>query len=174
MKKRMLKIMKYFVLPLLIGVLVGNILSYSVTFVLVPTNSMEPTIKEKTIVLAKRATKKDIEDIKRGDIVVLEAQDGVAIRFRGRDFSNFNMVKRVIGLGGDTVEILDGVVYINNTPLSESYVSYRDSFNMSPIKVPKGEFFLLGDNRLSSFDSRYWDIKTLKSSKIKGIYRRYN
>lgn len=68
-----------------------------------------------------------------------------------RDF-----IKRVIGLPGEEIEIKNGVVYIDNQPLVENHTMYYDKYNMKKIKVPKNCYFVMGDNRPNSADSRYW------------------
>ncbi len=82
----------------------------------------------------------------QGDVIVFRAPQDVS-----RDF-----VKRVIGTPGDTVEIIDGDVFVNGEALDEPYVTNKDSFTMAPRKVPEGAFFVLGDNRRASDDSRKW------------------
>jgi signal peptidase I len=69
--------------------------------------------------------------------------------------------KRVIASGGSTIEIVDGVTFVNGTPLDEPYVDPRNSSmdysrHMSLTRVPAGAFFVLGDNRDNSDDSRTW------------------
>jgi signal peptidase I len=84
-----------------------------------------------------------------------------------RDF-----IKRVVGVGGDKVEIKDKKVYINNVPLDESYTVYKDDKidpsrdNFGPFTVPRRSFFVMGDNRDQSYDSRFWGIVDI--SEIKG------
>lgn len=68
-----------------------------------------------------------------------------------RDF-----VKRIIGLPGDTVEIRNGVVYVNGKALSEPYIQNHDDYSMEPTVVPKDHYFCMGDNRPNSEDSRFW------------------
>ena len=78
-----------------------------------------------------------------------------------RDF-----VKRVIGLPGDTVEIDDGNVLINGIKLEESYITRRDSDDMKPLTVGEDSYFVMGDNRRASNDSRDWG--TVPTSNIVG------
>ena len=71
---------------------------------------------------------------------------------------NKSYIKRVIGLPGDTVEIRDGTVIVNGKPLSENYVpkQYRDTQWRPPVKLGPGQYYVLGDHRSSSNDSRNW------------------
>ena len=82
----------------------------------------------------------------RGEVVVFRSP-----RDQERDF-----VKRVIGLPGDTVEIVSGTVYVNGLQLIEPYLDRKDNTTMGPVKVEPGTVFVLGDNRGSSNDSRSW------------------
>ena len=65
-------------------------------------------------------------------------------------------VKRVIGLPGETVAIQDGAVSINGKPLPEPYKTFAAHGDMAPQAVPSGQYFMMGDNRDVSDDSRYW------------------
>ncbi len=87
-----------------------------------------------------------IGDIHRGDVVV----------FRYPKDPRKNYIKRVIGLPGDTVEIERGHVAVNGKPLNESYVPSRfaDERSVPRMTIPKGEYFVLGDHRNISSDSR--------------------
>lgn len=82
----------------------------------------------------------------RGEVVVFRSP-----RDPERDF-----VKRVIGLPGDTVEIVNGTVYVNGLQLIEPYLDQHDNTTMAPVEIEPGTVFVLGDNRGSSNDSRSW------------------
>lgn len=93
---------------------------------------------------------------KRGDVIDFNAPDDGEL-----------YIKRVIGLPGDTVEIKYGVVYVNGEKLEEDYISpYSD--NHGPFIVPQEEYFVLGDNRGASYDSRLWQYKYVKKEDIQG------
>ncbi|HHX64062.1 MAG TPA: signal peptidase I [Chloroflexi bacterium] len=90
----------------------------------------------------------------RGEIVILRLSDR-----RGGP----PLIKRVIGLPGDLVEIRDGSVYLNDRPLDEPYLDQTTPGSMAPQYVPADHVFVLGDNRSSSNDSRYFGVVPLKN-----------
>ena len=81
---------------------------------------------------------------------------GEVVVFRSPRDPERDFVKRVIGLPGDTVKIESGTVYVNGLRLVEPYLAREDTTNMPPVEVEPGTFFVLGDNRGSSNDSRSW------------------
>jgi signal peptidase I len=110
-----------------------------------------------------------VRDIRRGDVVVFKYPDEPE-----RDF-----IKRVIGLPGETLELRNKKVYINGQPLEERYVHFLEpvaegqevtSFDVreryGPVRVPEHQYFVMGDNRDNSQDSRYWGF--LPDHYIKG------
>jgi signal peptidase I len=111
--------------------------------------SMMPSLQnDERIFINKFVYRFGISDIGRGDTVV----------FLYPGDTSKSYIKRIIGIPGDTVEIDSGKVIVNNKPISEPYVAeyYRDQMEM-PIKtVPPDQYFVLGDHRSSSNDSRSW------------------
>ena len=83
---------------------------------------------------------------RRGEVIIFEFP-----RDLERDF-----VKRVVGLPGDTVEIQRGQVIVNGIPLNEPYITQRGNGSHPKTTVPEGSYFVLGDNRRASNDSRDW------------------
>ncbi len=137
----------------------------------IPSGSMEPTLMPGDRVLVNKVVYR-LHEPRRGDIVVFEnphplpqphrnpAQAFLHWLSEGLGFSrpaNEDFIKRVIGLPGETVEYRDGVIYIDGEKLDESYLDglKKDTRPYPPTRVPKGELFVMGDNRLNSNDSRY-------------------
>lgn len=110
-------------------------------------DSMFPTLESGQFVLVERVSYR-LSEPKRGDIVIFEYP-----RAPQEDF-----VKRVIGLPGETVEIQGGSVYINGVPLVEPYIHGQRTLTYHPISLTlgEGEYFVMGDNRAASSDSRTW------------------
>jgi signal peptidase I len=75
-------------------------------------------------------------------------------------------LKRVVGLPGERIEIRRGIVYVNGARLPEGYVRYRDDRSTAPVTVDAGSYYVLGDNRANSDDSRDWGL--VPSSEIIG------
>ena len=100
------------------------------------------------------------KDPERFDIVIFKFPDDESQLF----------IKRVIGLPGETVTIKDGKVYINDSeePLDDSFGAETPVGDFGPYKVPEGSYFMLGDNRNHSRDSRYWINSFVEKDKILG------
>ena len=96
----------------------------------------------------------------RFDIVIFKYPDDESQLF----------IKRIIGLPGETVEIIDGKVYIDgsDTPLDDSFTLETPTGNYGPYTVPEGCYFMLGDNRNNSKDSRFWQNTFVEEDKILG------
>jgi signal peptidase I len=122
------------------------IITFVVQAFYIPSGSMEPTLMiDDRILVAKFLYR--FEPVHRGDVIVFRYPLNPQ-----RDF-----VKRVIGLPGDRVQLKDGVVYVSGRRISENGYTIRPDFgNYGPISVPAREFFVLGDNRNNSEDSRFF------------------
>ena len=111
----------------------------------VPTGSMENTIMSETRIMGLRCAYWFSEP-ERGDIIV----------FYAPDHRDTLYVKRVIGLPGETVQIIDGQTYIDGVPLKEDYLPEPMVGSYGPYQVPEGGYFMMGDNRNHSADAREW------------------
>lgn len=124
----------------------------------VPSGSMENTIMTGDRVIGSRLSYR-FEDPKRGDIAI----------FRFPDNEKIYYVKRIIGLPGETVDIVDGKVYINGSdePLDEPYIR-EPMIPEEPMhfEVPENCYFMMGDNRNYSMDARRWENTYVKREKI--------
>ena len=106
-------------------------------------SSMMPTFHEKDRVVVDRLTYR-FSAPKRGDVVI----------FKNPDDMSLNYIKRVIAVPGETVEVKDGKVYVNDEPLSEPYIQEPPLDYFEKVTVPQNTIFVLGDNRNHSRDSR--------------------
>ena len=85
-------------------------------------------------------------------------QRGEIVIFKYPQDESREFVKRVVGIPGDLVEIKKGYVYVNGEKITEKYVSYRDTDSTRKLQVESYSYFVLGDNRISSNDSRDWGV----------------
>ncbi|HEY4399317.1 MAG TPA: signal peptidase I [Lactobacillaceae bacterium] len=166
-----MKFIKEWVLPLAIGLAIALIVrTFLFTVVRVDGTSMEPNLQNNELVFESK-----ISSYTRGDVVVFDAthedpaNDGTA-----KDY-----VKRIIGVGGDTVSFQDGKLYVNNKEVNQNFLptankttgtagTFGNTWSLgtlsknaswqtkdrNKVKVPKGMYFVLGDNRAVSNDSR--------------------
>lgn len=133
------------------------------TFVIVnaqiPSGSMENTIMTGDRVFGNRLAYK-FSDPKRFDIIIFKYPDDESQLF----------IKRIIGLPGETVEIHDGNIYINgsDSPLEDVDIKEPMEGSFGPYTVPEGCYFVMGDNRNNSRDSRYWENTFVSEDEILG------
>lgn len=155
---------------ILIAVLIGL---FIVTFVaqrtIVNGSSMEPTLQDRDQLIIEKITPR-FGKLSMGDIVTIYIPENLE---SGKDY----IIKRVIGVEDDTVEIKDGKVYVNGSVIEENYINGRrtDAVNdqYNKIVVPKGHIYVLGDNRIpgASLDSRSIGPIDVKRVKGKAVVR---
>lgn len=123
----------------------------------IPSESMYPTLMPGDRVLVNRLAYRSGQP-RRGDIIVFKSPNDPEVDF----------IKRVVAIGGDTIEIKRGTVLLNGEPLVETYIKSPDisTFNMQT--VPQGTVFVLGDNRGDSQDSRFWQSPWLPVEDVIG------
>lgn len=124
-------------------VVVATIRTFVAEAYVIQGSSMEPTLhSSERLLITKFAPQ--IEGLDRGDIVIFEHPDEPGKR----------LIKRVVGLPGETIEIKGGLVYVNGKALDEPYQRPDLGSSHPPHKIPEGYYFVLGDNRSVSNDSR--------------------
>ena len=118
------------------------------TFIFEPVrvdgNSMYPTLKHGEIMIVNKMDYTFGGEPERFDVVICH--------YPSRGKTNF--VKRVVGLPGDTVEVKDGYLIVNGVIYAEKFLHERPVENFGPVTVPEGKYFVMGDNRNNSNDSR--------------------
>ncbi len=146
-------------LPLLGFVLLIGLIAFFVLYrtYQIPSSSMEPTLLVGDHVLV-RMWRFGIPNPQRGDIVVFEPPDDPGI----------HRINRVVGLPGDRIEIVDKQLRLNGQTVVEPYVEHRGSLgfpprlpqrdDFGPYVVPADHFFMMGDNRDNSYDSRFYGV----------------
>lgn len=147
----MQKFVKEYVPYIIIIILVLLIKRYVVTPIRVNGPSMFPTLKDKDIMILDEVSYK-INGLKRFDIVVL-------------DYKGEKLIKRVIGLPGEKIEYKDNKLYVDGKVVEEKF-SHADTEDFNEIIVGKNRYFVLGDNRVNSTDSRI--IGTVSIKDIRG------
>jgi len=143
--------MKFFrdiIAPILVGLAVFALFQATVGSFKVYGSSMFPTIEQGEYVMVSKATY-FFNEPQRGDIIV----------FHSPQDPNSDLIKRIIAVPGDTVEIKDNAVFINDTALVEPYIRESPRYLMLSEEIPSGHYFVLGDNRNNSSDShRGWTV----------------
>lgn len=145
----------------------------------IPTESMLQTLQVSDRVLVEKVSYR-FRAPERGEIIVFRRPgtegDGFSIGATVRSFlegvglsrpdEDRDLIKRIIGLPGETVEIIGGVVHINGLPLEEPYAA-REIRDFPPVEIPEGHYYMLGDNRGNSLDSRF-GLGTIPEDNIVG------
>ncbi|MGB4589228.1 MAG: signal peptidase I [Clostridiaceae bacterium] len=155
-KKSIGYFLKEWVAPVLTALLLAWLINTFVVFrIEVPTGSMIPTIMVDDKIFVLKVYNKD--NFKRGDILV----------FKSLEENGLLLIKRLIGLPGDTVELKTGVLYINGELIEEPYVVNTSDYS-GKFVVPEDHLFFLGDNRATSKDARYWENPYISENEVLG------
>lgn len=147
-----------FISYIIIILVVVLIRTFLITPIRVVGSSMDKTLKAGEILLLEKVDK----NYKRYDIVVIK---------EGRE----RIIKRIIGMPGESIKIIEGIIYINGEAIDDKHASsYTENFSLSKFDlevIPEDSYFVLGDNRIVSKDSRI--LGPIKKSQIQGkaIYR---
>lgn len=156
--------MNFYIFIIGVSIIIRCIIKKRIYLMEVRGDSMYPTFKDGRIVLVKKKRKYN-----RGDIVVLKRGDCSSISAKEEMF----LIKRVIGLGGEKIQLKKGKVFINDELLNESYINniekrYDASDEKREYEVPKEMVFVMGDNRCESMDSRHSKIGYIKLEDVVG------
>lgn len=139
-KKEILDWIETIAIALLVAFLIRNFLFQPYR---VQMGSMLPTLKENNLIIVNKITYR-FNDPKRGDIVVFRPPNGSKVFY----------VKRIVALPGETIEIRNGEILINGIPIQEDYISIETPGVYGPLTLSKDEYFVMGDHRNNSLDSR--------------------
>ncbi len=126
---------------------------------LIPSESMYPTLHIGDRLVVEKVSY-HFQPPKTGDIVVFHTP--LELQRRGYDKSQA-FIKRIIGKPGEVISVANGKVYLNNQPMQEDYIAEPANQPFLPVKVPEDQFFVMGDNRNDSNDSRYWGFLPSKN-----------
>ncbi|MEG1501222.1 MAG: signal peptidase I, partial [Clostridiales bacterium] len=126
----------------------------------IPTLSMYPTVDAGDRVIVNKLSYIGDRKPQRGDIIVFKAPPELN--------SKDDLLKRVIGLPGDQIEIHDKLVFVNGVPLEEDYIEDSPVYYYGSVQVPEGKYFMMGDNRNHSVDSHMWQDPFVPEKDIKG------
>lgn len=142
------------IIPIALAFIIALLIKQFILFkVLIPSGSMIPTLNEGDQLFVTKVY--NLDNIKRGDILV----------FHSDELSD-TLIKRLIGLPGDKISIVDGKVSVNGEELQEDYIKNKDNF-YGEYTVPDGKYFFMGDNRPVSHDSRKWINPYIDGKEIK-------
>lgn len=146
--------LSFFISLILYAILIFGVFQFAI----VQSSSMEPSINKNEFIITNKLAYK-INKPQRGDIVTFKTTENENI-----------LLKRVIGLPGDKISFIDGYLFVNDIICDEQdYLNLTVETNSNQeFFVPDNQYFLLGDNRENSFDSRYWDNPYISINNIKG------
>lgn len=159
----MTKFAKSVLIDVLIAILLAGAILFFVRPTIVKQTSMQNTLNPNDYVVMYRRAYSGDKEPERGDIVIFESE------MTDESGNDKLLIKRVIGLPGDTITIEGGMVYLNGEEYPESYL--KDGYTPGDIRdvvVPEDSYFVMGDNRVVSVDSRFSEVGFVEKEDIKG------
>lgn len=157
-KSNFMKELRSYIIIIVAAVLVAIFVNnFILSNTRVPTGSMENTIMCGNRLFGNRLAYR-FEKPKRGDVIIFKFPDD--------ETGKTNYIKRVIGLPGETVNIVDGTVYVDGKQIKEDYLKEEPQGSFGPFEVPENSYFVMGDNRNNSNDARFWENTYVTEDKI--------
>ncbi|HAF27026.1 MAG TPA: signal peptidase I [Lachnospiraceae bacterium] len=159
MKNFLTELFEYVLVFVVVVAVVLAFNTYAIVNARIPSESMENTIMTGDRIIGNRLAY-NTKNPQRFDIIIFKYPDDESVYF----------IKRVIGLPGETVTIIDGKVYINDSaePLDDHFVKEAPLGTFGPYYVPGDGYFVMGDNRNCSADSRFWENTFVTRDEILG------
>jgi signal peptidase I len=145
----------------LVALVIAGVVLYFIRPTIVKQTSMQDTMNPNDYLIMYRQAYRS-KSPKRGDIIIFQSD------LTDDDGNDKLLIKRVIGLPGDKIQIKEGNVYINGKEYEEDYLKDGYTTVDGTWKVPKGKYFVMGDNRVVSVDSRYQSVGYVSKSQIQG------
>jgi signal peptidase I len=133
----------------------------------IPSDSMVPTLDVGDRLVVEKVSYR-FHPPHRGDIIVFDPP--VQLQFQGYT-ADQAFIKRIIGEPGQVVAVQGGTVYVDGEPLAEDYIAEPPEYEMPPVLVPAGQFFVMGDNRNNSNDSHVWGFLPEGNIIGRAVYR---
>ncbi len=153
-----------FILPMLIAFVFTN--SFLFSHMYVPTSSMVPTLSVGSHLVVFKSYYL-FNDAERGDIVAFLPPDDPVLN-ADEKIKNAYLTKRIIALGGDSLEIKGGELFLNGEYQEETYINEKSYQDYGPVTVPEGHLFFMGDNRNYSYDSTKWQDPFVSEKNLRG------
>jgi len=135
----------------------------------IPSLSMYPTFEVNDQLAVEKVSKWQRPPLRR-EVVVFDPPP-LFWELTNRERDGEAVIKRVVGVAGDVVEVRGGRLYVNEQLQDEPYTNEKAEYDLNPLRVPEGSVFVLGDNRNRSFDSHFWGFLPTKNIIGHAIFR---
>ena len=148
---------------IVIAIIIAAIILFFFKPIIIQQESMQPTFYSNDYVVVSKQSYSIFGDIERGDVIVFRSS------LLDENGDQKSLIKRVIGLPGDTIEIKNGYVILNGVTIQEDYLAEQGvSGEMEQITVDEGKIFVMGDNRAVSQDSRSPEVGQVDQDTVIG------